>query len=106
MANFLLVYTGGSMPATPEEQAAVLKQWNEWFGSLGAAVVDGGNPTSPVAKHLSAGGTVHDGPVGTPATGYSILKADSLDAAVEMTKGCPVLQGDGQVTVYETFNAM
>lgn len=106
MANFLLVYTGGSMPGTPEEQAAVLAAWNNWFTSLGAAVVDGGNPIAPGAKHLSAGGVVADGAVGKAASGYSILKADSLAAAVELTKGCPVLQGDGQVTVYETFNAM
>jgi hypothetical protein len=40
------------------------------------------------------------------ATGYSILKADSLDAAVEMARSCPVLQGGGQITVYETFQVM
>jgi hypothetical protein len=106
MANYLLVYTGGSMPGTPEEQAAVLAKWNAWFGGLGAAVVDGGNPIAPGVKTVGAGGAVSDGAVGTPATGYSILKADSLDAAVEMTKGCPVLLADGKVTVYETFNAM
>ena len=106
MANFLLVYTGGSMPGTPAEQAAVMEKWNQWFGSLGAAVVDGGNPIAPAVKTVGPGGAVSDGPVGVAATGYSILKADSLDAAVEMTKGCPVLMGDGRVTVYETFNAM
>ncbi len=40
------------------------------------------------------------------ATGYSIFKADSLNAAVAMAKGCPVLQGGGQISVYETFNVM
>jgi hypothetical protein len=40
------------------------------------------------------------------ATGYSILKADSLDAAVEMARSCPVLQGGGRITVYETFQVM
>jgi len=106
MANFLLVYTGGGMPGTPEEQAAELQAWNAWFTGIAEATVDGGNPIAPGAKHLSAGGVVGDGPVGTAATGYSILKADSLAAAVELAKGCPVLKGDGQVTVYETFNAM
>jgi hypothetical protein len=107
MANYLLIYTGGSgAPATPEAQAAVLKQWNDWFGSLGGATVDGGNPCGPVAKHVSQGGVVAEGPVGAMATGYSILKADSLEAAVEMAKGCPVLESNGQVTVYETYNAM
>ena len=34
------------------------------------------------------------------------LKADSLAAAVEMAKGCPILKVGGKLTVYETFNAM
>jgi len=106
MANYILLYSGGSMPATAEDQAAQLKVWTEWFTSLGAAVVDGGNPFTGQAKHVAAGGKVSDGPVGTMATGYSILKADSLDAAVGLAKGCPALQGDGQVTVFETHNAM
>ena len=39
-------------------------------------------------------------------TGYSVLKADSLDEATKMAKGCPVLASNGSVEVYETFNAM
>ena len=39
-------------------------------------------------------------------TGYSIIKADSLDAAVELSKGCPVLGGGQVVVVSETFDAM
>lgn len=108
MANFLLVYSGGAsgMGASQAEQAAIMQAWTTWFTKLGSAVVDGGNPTTPVAKHISKGGKVADGPVGVAATGYSIIKADSLAAAVELAKGCPVLQGDAQVTVYETFPAM
>ena len=107
MANFLLIYSGGSgMAPTPTEQAAAMQAWGVWFTKLGPAVVDGGNPTTPMAKHVSAGGKVGDGAVGTPATGYSILKADTMASAVEMAKGCPVLQGGGQVSVYETVPAM
>jgi len=40
------------------------------------------------------------------ATGYTIIMADSLNAAVDMAKSCPVLQGGGQISVYETFNVM
>ena len=106
MTNFLLVYSGGSgMPETEAEQAAVAQAWGAWFGGLGSAVVDGGNPTS-MAKSIASDGSVSDIPMGTMATGYSILAADSLDAATEMAKGCPVLQGGGQVSVYETFQAM
>lgn len=106
MANFVLLYSGGSMPQTEAEQAAVMQAWGAWYGRLGNAVIDGGNPFTSQAKSIASNGTVSDGPVGTMATGYSIIKADSLDAAVEMAKGCPVLQGGGQITVYETFQVM
>ena len=43
---------------------------------------------------------------GTPFTGYTILQADSLDAAARLAKNSPVLQGGGSVTVYEAFDVM
>ena len=40
MANFLLVYTGGSGAApTPEESAAIMENWTNWFTSLGENVI-------------------------------------------------------------------
>ncbi len=95
-----------SMPETKAEQAAVMQAWGAWYGRLGSAVVDGGNPFTPKAKRIASNGTVSDGPVGTMASGYSIIKADSLDAAVGMAQGCPVLHGGGQISVYETFPVM
>lgn len=107
MANFVLLYSGGSMPETESEQAAVMQAWTTWFGRLGSALVDGGNPFTSQAKSIASNGKVSDGPVGTMATGYSVIKADSLGAAVELAKGCPQVQGgDGQITVYETFPVM
>ena len=106
MASFVLLYSGGSMPESEAEQAAVMQAWGAWYGGLGSAVVDGGNPFTQMAKSIASDGTVSDGPVGTMATGYSIIKADSLDAAVEMARGCPVLQSGGQISVYETVPVM
>jgi hypothetical protein len=107
MANYLLLYSGGSgMPQTEAEQKAIIEDWTAWYTRLGEAVVDPGNPTSPMAKNIDSSGKVSDGPMGTMVTGYTILKADSLDAAVAMAKGCPVLKSKGQISVYETFNVM
>ena len=39
-------------------------------------------------------------------TGYSVLRADSLDDAVELAKGCPVLAAGGMIEVSETVNVM
>lgn len=104
MAKYLLVYHGGSMPETKEDQAKVMQAWTDWFTKLGAAVVDGGNPASRT-KVISADGSVADGGATSP-TGYSILEADGLDAAVALAKGCPVLAGGSMIEVVETFEAM
>ncbi len=104
MANFLLTYHGeGGMPTDEAEAAKSLAAWNAWFGSLGGAVVDGGNPTSH-AKAISPDGSVMDA-TGAP-TGYSIIKADSIDQAVALAKGCPVLAIGQVVVVSETLPAM
>jgi hypothetical protein len=106
MANFLLLYTGGAAP-TPADRDKIMQDWGGWFGKLGDKIVDAGNPVAPHAKNLSNGGGVHDGAATNPAvTGYSILKADSLNAATELAKGCPVLNSGGKVTVYEITPAM
>ncbi len=104
MANFLLTFHGGSMPESPEEGAKVMQAWTDWFGALGDKLVDGGNPISNV-KTIAPNGSVSDG--GTNhASGYSIIAAESLDAAVALAKGCPVLAGGASVQVAETFPIM
>lgn len=104
MANYVLAYKGGGMPETDAEREAVMAAWGGWFGTLGQAVVDAGNPFGP-SKAVATGGSVSDGaPSGL--TGYSIVAADGLDAAAEMAQGCPVLANGGSVEVYETFQIM
>ena len=93
MANFLLLYTGGSMPESPAEQEAVMQAWGVWFGKIGSNLVDGGNPFTPKAKSISSTGTVSNGPVGELATGYTVIKANSLDAAVAAARECPFSAG-------------
>jgi hypothetical protein len=67
MANYVLVYKVGGMPQSEAEQAAVMAAWTKWFGELGPAVVDGGNPFGPSAS-ISSDGAVKDG--GGSAGGY------------------------------------
>jgi len=104
MANYLLTYYGGAgMPESPEEGAKVMAAWSAWFEQLGDAVVDGGNPTSE-SRAISPDGSVMDATMAP--TGYSVIKADTLDAAVKAAAGCPVLAGGSTVVVSETFAAM
>lgn len=106
MAKYLLLYHGGGMPETEEESAAVMKQWADWYTTLGKAVLDPGNPISPVAKKVAANGVVGDGPAGTLASGYTIIDAPSLEEAARLAKGCPVLKSGAEISVFETFEVM
>ena len=98
MPNFIFAYHGGKRPETPEEGASEMQKWNNWFAALGESVVDGGNPVG-LSKTVSDQGIAHDG--GTnPLSGYSIIRADTIDAATQLAKGCPIL-GSGTVEVAE-----
>ena len=89
MANYVFAYSGGKgVSADETERNAQYAQWGKWFEELGSAIVDGGAAMG-TAKTVGSGGSVSDG--GSRAlTGYSIVAAASLDAAVELAKGCPV----------------
>jgi len=104
MAKFVLVFTGGGMPESEEEQAKVLAAWGAWYEGLGSALVDPGNPFGPAVQSITPDRSVSSGAVGTQASGYTILQAESLDGAVEMAKKCPMLDGNGQITVYEALD--
>jgi hypothetical protein len=105
MAKYLLNYHGGGMAEGEEAQAKVMAAWGAWFQTLGSALADGGNPVSQ-SKTIAADGSVSDGGGSNPSTGYSLIEADNLDAAVGLAKDCPVLSSGGSIEVAETFNAM
>jgi hypothetical protein len=78
--------------------------WMAWFDELGSAVADGGNPFGP-SSSIAPDGTVSEGGA-SGLTGYSVIKADSLEAAIALAKSCPQLSANGTVEVYETFEVM
>lgn len=100
MGKYVLAYRGGKMADTEEAQQAAMAAWGAWFGSLGSAVVDGGNPFGPGTAVTSSGAA---GASTAGLTGYSILSAPDLDAAAKLAAGCPIVQEGGTVDVYETL---
>jgi hypothetical protein len=105
MPNYLLAYHGGTMAETEEARAQVMAAWGKWFQDLGPAVVDGGNPIGQTVT-VGDGGAVAGGGGADPVTGYSVIKADSLDGAVELARACPILQMGGRIEVGETVPVM
>lgn len=104
MGNYLFAYRGGKMAETDAEREAAMAAWGAWFGQLGEAVVDGGNPFAGSAS-VATDGSVGDG-ASSALTGYSVVQAGDLAAATELAKGCPVLSNGGTVDVYETIQVM
>jgi hypothetical protein len=102
MENYLFVYYGGKMAATPAEQKKSMDEWMNWFKNQGSAVVDAGNPTMP-GKLVTKKGVKAIG--GEMVTGYSIFKAKDMDAAVAIAKTSPQLEG-GEIAVYSIMKTM
>ena len=72
---------------------------------VGENLVDGGNPCSN-SMAVSQGG-VTGAVSGQPVSGYSVVKADSMEDAVKCAAMVPlVADGSGTCEVYETFDAM
>jgi hypothetical protein len=105
MPNYLLAFHGGGLPETEEARGQVMAAWGNWFQDLGPALVDGGNPIGHTIT-IEPSGSVIDGGGANPVAGYTIIKADDLDAAVRLAKRCPLLQSGGSIEVGETFSAM
>jgi hypothetical protein len=104
MKNYVFEYYNDSEPAdrnTPMDKS-VMDAWNAWFGGLGSSVIDAGNPFNSNGMVVEKSGVSHIEK--HPASGYTIVKAQSMEDAVEMAEGCPVLnQKNGAVRVYETL---
>ncbi|MBL8347829.1 MAG: hypothetical protein JNN03_20515 [Rubrivivax sp.] len=98
MAKYLFVYHGGKPPTNPADGKAVHDAWGAWFGSLGAAVIDGGNPVGK-SSTVKADGSLAEGGGANPASGYSLIEASSLDDAHKKAKGCPLLKAGGSIEI-------
>jgi hypothetical protein len=99
MANYIIAYHGGSKPESPEAGAAHMAKWRDWLTELADAVVNPGTPLGN-SRIVSAEGVSDDG--GSNAmSGFSVVEADSLDAAIAMAQACPFLETGGTLEVAE-----
>ncbi len=99
MKKYLLVVYGPSAD-TEQDRAAGMAMMAQWYGALGSALVDPGAPFTG-AKTVSVDGV--GAAVGPNATGYNVVQAESLEAAIALAQKCPLLQHGRQVTVFETL---
>jgi hypothetical protein len=97
MGKYIFVYYGGTA-----SNGGTAEEWGAWFGQLGDKLIDGGNQFDSKAQAVSKSGVMDVKEM--PATGYSIVSADSMDNATELAKSCPlVMADDTAVCVYEAL---
>ena len=96
MEQYLFVYYGGKMAATPAEQKKSMDDWMNWFQKQSKSVIESGNPTMPEKLVGKNGVKVI---TGKKVTGYSVFKAENLDAAIAIAKTSPQMDG-GEIAVY------
>lgn len=110
MNEFLLVFRREAVnnnPApSPEMIQAMMKPWQDWMGSLAAQnkLVSAGNRLQGEGKVVKPGSIVTNGPyveLKEAVGGYTIIRANSLEEATELSKGCPILLTGGSVEVRE-----
>lgn len=105
MSKFLVLYQSSvsaseqMASATPEQAESGMNAWMEWARGAGDAVVDLGAPLGEAEEVGGDSGSSRQG----HTTGFSILQADSMQAAVELMRDHPHLHtpGDSSIRVLE-----
>lgn len=104
MAKYLFVYHGGGkMPSDEATRQQAMAAWGNWFGSMGKAVINGGNPVGKSWTVKSGGAVTKDGGA-NPASGFSLIEAGDYDAAARLAGGCPLLANGGSVEIAEVMD--
>ena len=90
----------GAKVASPEQLQIWMKQTMDWIGGIAAQNKFSGGNGLPFddSRVVHYNKVVTNGPFGEikeTIGGYIIVKADSVEEAVEFAKGSPVLQGQG-----------
>jgi len=109
MKDFLFIYRMdyNNMPVgTPAEIQAMTQKWMDWIGTIAGKgkLGDRGNRLHNTGKTVKPGNVVTNGPysdIKESIGGYTLVKADSYEEAVDLAKGCPALFAGGNVEVRE-----
>jgi len=99
MKQFLYLFRGGDAMEhlSPEQMEAHMGKWKTWMGGLAEeGKLAGGLPLGKGGSQVINGGsTVTDGPFAEGKEvvgGYLIVNTDTIESAVEISKGCPLLE--------------
>ena len=105
MSEFTFLFRGRDPSASPEQMQKSMQKWVAWFKDLNAdgCIKYPGHPLEATGKVVSGKAkSVHDGPYAEAKDvvgGYMLIEARDLAHAVEISKGCPILEAGGSVEV-------
>jgi hypothetical protein len=105
MSEYVFLYRGGEAGRSPERVQQSMQKWMAWFKDLAEKghVKNQGHPLERAGKFVTGSKkSVIDGPFAEAKDvigGYSLIEAKDLDQAVELSKGCPILEVEGGVEV-------
>ena len=102
MSQYVIVYLGGDPPSSPEEGQQHMSKYMDWLSSLGDSAVSPANPLTDT-RTVNSDGTVTSGGK-TAMSGYTIIEADTMDAALSIAKICPFLDTGGSLEVSELMD--
>ena len=95
----MLTYIGGNQPSTPEEGKQHFAKYKAWLSSLGDAAISPANPIKNTSTVKPDGSVVGSGT--SEMSGFTIVEAETIDAAISMAKSCPFLDIGGSLEVSE-----
>ncbi len=99
MPQYIITYLGGDKPSSPEEGRQHMSKYMDWLSSLGDSAISPANPLKNTST-VKPDGTVSTG--GTSSmSGFTIIEAESMDAALSIAKACPFLDIGGSLEVSE-----
>jgi len=105
MSEYVFLYRGGERGRSPERMQQMMQKWMAWFKDLAEEghVKSQGHPLERAGKLVKGSQkSVIDGPFAEAKDvigGYSLIEAEDLDQAVELSKGCPIFENEGAVEV-------
>ena len=99
MPRYVLAYLGGDKPKSPEEGAKNMAEGQAWLGGLGEAVINPGTPLSGTQTVSSDGVR----PSSSTMSGFTVVEAGSIDAAIAMARSSPFLHVNGTIDVSEVM---
>ena len=97
MTQYMITYLGGNQPSSPEEGKQHFAKYKEWLSSLGDSAVSPANPLKDT-NTINPDGSVTTGST-TSMSGYTIIEAESMEAALSIAKACPFLDIGGSLEV-------